>query len=228
MLKKAMLGILAVALLAGAENVSAQKKKGRPKAHQKQEQVQKGQAQKRGLRSRQRGFDKWLAALTEAYRENDREKMGQLLRNMKQRRQRRQKGMGAPGKRGQHFRRERWEGKGYAEQWREGKDDCHCCCRGFKQRGRGGRAFRGKVEAWAGEARTVKREKDSLEATMSRTIGVEDHDTDVWAEQVGASTAEASANSIGTSMKMKNICPATTNTNQTLIGIGSSVKYLRI
>jgi hypothetical protein len=84
------------------------------------------------------------------------------------------------------------------------------------------------VEAWAGEARTVKREKDSLEATMSRTIGVEDHDTDVWAEQVGASTAEASANSIGTSMKMKNICPATTNTNQTLIGIGSSVKYLRI
>ena len=80
------------------------------------------------------------------------------------------------------------------------------------------------VEARAGEARTVKREEDSLDATMSRAIRTEGRDTDVWAKQAGAPMAEASAKSIGTNMKMKSIHPAMTNTNQTLIGTGSSLK----
>jgi len=96
MLKKAMLGILAVALLAGAGNLFAQGRKARPEAGQKQKQAQKGQAKQKGLRPRQQGFDKWLTALTKAYQENDSEKMGQLLRNMNQRRrkQKAQKGEG--------------------------------------------------------------------------------------------------------------------------------------
>ena len=85
-----------------------------------------------------------------------------------------------------------------------------------------------EVEAWADEARTVRREKGLLEATMSQVSGAEGQDTDVWAKQAEASTAEAGALSIGAIMKMKSIRPATTNTNQTLIGTGSSVKHLRI
>ena len=72
----------------------------------------------------------------------------------------------------------------------------------------------------------MKREKDSLKATMSRGIGAKGRDTDVWAKKAEASTAEVSVHDIGTIMK--SIRLATTNTNQTLIGIGSNVKHLRI
>jgi len=63
---------------------------------------------------------------------------------------------------------------------------------------------------------------------MSQVSGAEGRDAEVWAEQAEASTAEVRVNGIGTIMKMKSICLATTNTNQTLIGIGSSAKHLRI
>jgi len=142
MLKKAMLAILAAALLVGTANLFAQGRKGRPKGGQKQ--VQEDQQKQKGLRPGQQQFDEWLAALTKAYRENDGEKMGQLLRNMNQRRQKRQKETDAPGKRGQHFRHERWEVKGHPEQWRETKDGRGWRGRGFEHegKGRGGRAFR--------------------------------------------------------------------------------------
>ena len=63
---------------------------------------------------------------------------------------------------------------------------------------------------------------------MSRAIGAEGRDMDVWAKWAGASTAEVGTNGIGKNMKMKSIRPAMINTNQTLIGISSSVKHLRI
>ncbi len=51
----------------------------------------------------------------------------------------------------------------------------------------------------------MRRENGLLEATMSQVSGAEGQDTDVWAKQAEASTAEVSVNSIGTSMKMKSI-----------------------
>jgi uncharacterized protein involved in type VI secretion and phage assembly len=172
MLKKVMLGIVAVILLVGAENLLAKEKEeqGKPKAKQKQRQVQKetkkqkskakrlakkkadkqtapkrrkasqkkrrqkvtkeaeakkARAEKARVEKakaaaaarkrmeqvrgksqqlrpganlpRQQMFGKWLDELTNAYRENDREKMGQLIRKMHQLRQRVRKAMSAPG-----------------------------------------------------------------------------------------------------------------------------------
>lgn len=125
MLKKIILGIVALLLLVGAENLLAMEKKDKPKAKQKQEQVQKGQKKqtskakteakkarakkakaaaarkhmeaRRGkpqqlrpgqVRPMQEGSGRLLDELTKAYRENDREKMGQLLRKMHQTRKR--------------------------------------------------------------------------------------------------------------------------------------------
>jgi len=119
MLKKIALAIVAMALLLGTENLIAQEREGKPKEKQKCMQKQKTQAkqfhkQQPGKKAgrkwveggivEQRGpgfgqmhnrpmmgkrFDKWFNQLTKAYHENDREKMGQLLRKMRQLRQRR-------------------------------------------------------------------------------------------------------------------------------------------
>ena len=168
MLKKAMLGIVALILLVGAENLLAKEKEeqGKPKAKQKQKQVQqdrkkqknkakrprkqkagkqtapkrekasqkkrrqkpakeaeakkaKAAAARRPMQSvrrkvqqlrpganlpAQQMFSTWLDELTNAYRENDREKMGQLIRKMRQMRQRVRKAMGAPGEAVRDFR----------------------------------------------------------------------------------------------------------------------------
>ena len=84
----------------------------------------------------------------------------------------------------------------------------------------------------------MKREKDSLEATMSRAIGAKGPDTDVWAKKAEASTAEVwadgaevsrvkvSVDGIGT--VTQKVYRTGASTNQTLIGIGSNVKHLRI
>ena len=179
MLKKVMLGIVALILLVGVENLTAKEKEeeDKPKAKQKQKQVQKDQKkqkskakrlhkQKAGRQTtpkrrkasqkkrrqkvtkeaaakkakadkaraekakaaaaarkrpeqvrgksqqlrpganlpRQQMFSKWLDELTNAYRENDREKMGQLIRKMHQLRQRVRKAMSAPGEAGRALR----------------------------------------------------------------------------------------------------------------------------
>lgn len=130
MLKKIILGIVALLLLVGAENLLATEKKDKPKAKQQQEQVQKGQKKqtskakaaavarkrmeaRRGkpqqlrpgqARPMQEGAGRLLDELTKAYRENDREKMGQLIRKMHQFRQKVRKAMGVPGEAGRDFR----------------------------------------------------------------------------------------------------------------------------
>jgi len=179
MLKKVMLGIVAVILLVGAENLSAKEKEepGKPEAKQKQKPVQKdgkkqkskakqlaktkasrqttpkrrkasqkkrrqkvtkeaavkkakaekaraekakaaAAARKRMEQVRAKGqqlrpganlpaqqmFGKWLDALTNAYRENDRKKMGQLIRKMHQLRQRVRQARAAGAERGRAFR----------------------------------------------------------------------------------------------------------------------------
>ncbi len=141
MLKKIILGIVALLLLVGAENLLATEKKDKPKAKQKQEQVQKGQKKQTSkakteakkarakkakatavrkrmkampgkpqqlrpgqVRPMQEGAGRLLDELTKAYRDNDREKMGQLIRKMHQLRQRVRKAMNAPGEAGRDFR----------------------------------------------------------------------------------------------------------------------------
>ena len=147
MLKKIILGIVALLLLVGAENLLAMEKKDRPKAEQEQkgpvEQLRRqrageeaGRRDVEGMQQRRRqravseaepervkalqqkpqqlrpgqvrpmqeGSGRLLDELTKAYRENDREKMGQLIRKMHQLRQKVRKAMGVPGEAGRDFR----------------------------------------------------------------------------------------------------------------------------
>jgi len=107
MLRKIILGIAVVVLLTGAENVIAQQSNNQPPAEPTQRQrggprreapgAESGQDRFGGMRA---GFDTWFEELTQAYEKNDKEKMGQLLEDMKQRRQRFQRGPGGPGRGG--------------------------------------------------------------------------------------------------------------------------------
>ncbi len=140
-----MLGIVAVILLVGVENLIAQEEKGCPIAEQKQkgqvEQLRRqralekpGRGRVEGMQQRrwpravrevepervralqqkaqrprqdrliQDGAGRLLDELTKAYRENDREKMGQLIRKMNQLRQKMQKARVALGERMRDFR----------------------------------------------------------------------------------------------------------------------------
>jgi hypothetical protein len=125
MLKKVILGIVAAVLLLGAENLFAQEREaneraekrtlrraeraGREAGHKRMEGVQQ---KRQGFRPVQERFDKWFRKLTKAYEDNDREKMGQLLRKMHQFREGQTKAKDAVGKRRQDFRGRDEAGKG--------------------------------------------------------------------------------------------------------------------
>ena len=116
MLKKVMLGIVAVIVLVGAENLIAQEREvderaekralrraeraEREAGHKRMEGVQQ---KRQGFRPVQERFDRWFDKLTKAYRQNDREKMGQLLRKMHQFREGQTKAKDAVGERRQDF-----------------------------------------------------------------------------------------------------------------------------
>jgi len=104
MLKKIKLAVTVAVLLAGVENLIAQDTNSEPPAQQVQRQragtgsgAQGVQPGRDRFRSMQGQLDSWLNQLTQAYEKNDREKMRQLIEEMKQRRQRFQRGMGRPG-----------------------------------------------------------------------------------------------------------------------------------
>ena len=108
MLKKIMLGIVAVIVLAGVGNLAAkedlEKSGGKQKGRAKKLQQQGMEQRYKGLRPGQQMFNRWFNALIKAHREDDRETMGQLLRKMNQFRQRMQKGRDALGERMRTFR----------------------------------------------------------------------------------------------------------------------------
>jgi hypothetical protein len=116
MLKKLMIGIVAIVLLSGAVFLNAQEVLGIPKAQQQQQKkVQQKRRQKAPQRTdKKKGqqikqetevqkprskrpaeqqlnriqmFQRWFSGMKNAYREKDMEKMGQLLRTMEQRQQ---------------------------------------------------------------------------------------------------------------------------------------------
>jgi predicted O-methyltransferase YrrM len=88
-----MLGIVAVILLTGVENLIAQEEGGKPQ-----------QFRPRRERPMRGGLDKWLNELTKAHQENNREKVGQLLEEMKQNRERMRQRRESLGERREGFR----------------------------------------------------------------------------------------------------------------------------
>jgi caffeoyl-CoA O-methyltransferase len=101
MLKKMLFGIAVTVLLIGATNLITQEK-AKAAATGERRATRRGepgtQPDQRGPGAMRGGMDTFLDELTKAYEQNDREKMGQLLEDMKQRRQRFQRGMGGPGR----------------------------------------------------------------------------------------------------------------------------------
>ena len=104
MLKKIMLVVTVVVLLAAAENMIAQDSSSRTAARQTQRPRRDMGMQERGMRPGQGQFGMmqgrfvtWFDDLAKAYEKNDKEKMGQLINDMKQRRERMQRGMGMAG-----------------------------------------------------------------------------------------------------------------------------------
>jgi len=104
MLKKITLVIVVGILLVGVENLIAQQRSNIPDRRQMQGQrrgmgrqdrrMRPGQGQFGAVQDR---FGTWFEELAKAYEQNDKEKMGQLIDDMKQRRQRMQSGMGMAG-----------------------------------------------------------------------------------------------------------------------------------
>ena len=97
MLKKIMLGIFAAILLAGVVILTIQEQANAAATRERRTAGNRDQGPPGGPGGMRGGLEPWLDELTKAYEQNDREKMGQLIEEMKQRRQRFQRGMGRPG-----------------------------------------------------------------------------------------------------------------------------------
>jgi len=93
MLKKATLWIAVAAVLTG---VLAAQETGGPAAREARGGGRSGPGMQPGQDMRG-GMQTWLNDLEEAYKQNNREKMGQLIADMKQRSERMRGGMGGPG-----------------------------------------------------------------------------------------------------------------------------------
>ena len=110
MLRKTVMYLTAVVLLAGGEKLLAKESQGQGRSSQRPRQVEKQDRGGRQLGPQQ--FDRWLGALMTAYQENDSEKMGQLLRKMKRARERQGTEKAEAGRRPGQLRRQRaGEGK---------------------------------------------------------------------------------------------------------------------
>ena len=97
MLKKIILGVFVVLLLAGIVNLITQEQADAAATRQRRAVSRSEQGPQPGRQGMRAGLEPWLDELTKAYEQNDRKKMGQLLEDMKQRRERMQRGMGMTG-----------------------------------------------------------------------------------------------------------------------------------
>jgi len=137
MLKRIVLGVVVLALLAGTGILIAQEDEDTPKAEQKQESCAKQKRpgfrrwQERPIEER---FNKWFNNLTKAYEENDREKMGQLLKKMEQQRQKQREKRGAGWERRRNFCKRLDAGRGQIGRFHAGPKRWR---RGFHRRGMG-------------------------------------------------------------------------------------------
>lgn len=100
MIKKIMLGIAVAALLAGVVILTLQEQANGAAVRERRTAGRRDQGPPGGPGAMRGGLEPWLDELTKAYEQNDREKMGQLIEEMKQRRQRFQRGMDRPDRGG--------------------------------------------------------------------------------------------------------------------------------
>jgi caffeoyl-CoA O-methyltransferase len=100
MLKKIMLGISVVVLLAVVVILTIHEQANAAATRERRTAGRRDQGPPGGPGGMRGGLEPWLEELTKAYEQNDREKMGQLIEEMKQRMQRFQRGMGRPDRGG--------------------------------------------------------------------------------------------------------------------------------
>ena len=93
MSKKLITGIMVVLLFAGVGNLIAQETTDRGRG--------RGGMRNEAERANRPGFGRWLDEIAEAYEQNDREKMGQLIKDMKARRQGRREPRRPRGRQGE-------------------------------------------------------------------------------------------------------------------------------
>jgi len=118
MLKKIIIALVAVSFLAGAENLLAKEYRDEPQRAQKRFRAQRGE--NKGSQTGQQQFDKWFNALTKAYKQNDRQKMEQLLRDMRLRRQ--EQGANASERPGRLRQGKAGTGRGFERAGKGGRD----------------------------------------------------------------------------------------------------------
>lgn len=92
-----MLGILVAVLFTGVVVLTMQDQANAAAARERGTADRSDEGRRAGPGAMRGGIEPWLDELTKAYEQNDREKMGQLIEDMKQRRQRFQRDMGGPG-----------------------------------------------------------------------------------------------------------------------------------
>ncbi|MDH4241310.1 MAG: O-methyltransferase [Phycisphaerae bacterium] len=100
MLKKIILGISVAVLLAGVLILTIQEQATAAAAREGRTAGSRDQGPQGGPGTMRGGLEPWLDEVTKAYEQNDREKMGQLIEDMKQRSQRFQRGMDRPDRGG--------------------------------------------------------------------------------------------------------------------------------
>ena len=156
MLKKIILSVIAAVLLTGSESMFANETNAAAGVKQEKQVLQSGVK-----RPRQQEFDRYFNALTKAYRENNREKMGQMLRKMNQFRKNQQKAKVVPGKREQDLPKRRGSGNERAGRFRGDLDKNRPSFRhgGMRWQGRGmgrrdrGMGRRGQGMSWQGRGK---------------------------------------------------------------------------
>jgi hypothetical protein len=115
MLKKIIPVIVVAALLTAVQSSIAEDQFDNPRPHRRQFQTPRSGCNG-GTRQLGKKFDKWLDELTKAYEDNDREKMGQLIKKMYQRRERLQEKGNTRSEFRDDFRR-----RGYSHRRRSGQ-----------------------------------------------------------------------------------------------------------
>lgn len=159
MSKKIIVSIIAIVLLTGGVSAFACEKC----QHEHGEKTAKKHHLQKQDFGRQQRFDNWFTALKEAYSENDKERVGELIQRMEQRKKgiyTRKGSGGEEGKRSMHNR--------HRADKRQFGDSCGGCRksgrghgRGFGQRGTGmsGRSFRqqGRRDCCSGSKDVVRK-----------------------------------------------------------------------
>jgi hypothetical protein len=142
MSKKIISSIVVVVLLSAVQGVFAEDWYDNPQPKRQYRQFQNPRQGRRGLQGGQKQFgqrfDEWLDKLTKAYEDNDKEKMGQLIKKMRQQRETMRQRRGARSKFRQGSRHRGYGQRGRPGQLRGGQ---YGYGQGFQGGNAGGRGY---------------------------------------------------------------------------------------